>query len=177
MCQVGGPDHAMLKFLFVHVLQPPEPRSMNEAQMHIAIGVVNLILPGVGTCVLSCYRNECPLLAVGLLQIFIPIGGYIWGLVFGTLLILRSVEYRQQRLFGGRYYEGSHVSDSDGMTATFYREDPEANVGIQARELIPPDNSSTDMGQHPQDPWSTPPQSQLGAPLLSSQNKKKEDQT
>merc|ERR1712065_98862 len=57
----------------------------------IVCGIVNLILFGIGTIIAGAVESNVADIIIGVLQLLIPFVGWIWSVVWGILMIIRSI--------------------------------------------------------------------------------------
>mmetsp|Transcript_5440 Transcript_5440/g.16222 ORF Transcript_5440/g.16222 Transcript_5440/m.16222 type:complete len:93 (-) Transcript_5440:74-352(-) len=74
----------------VHLQTPP--LTGKGRGVKLGLGILNIFLPGVGTIVAGILDSDTIDIVIGLLQVFVPIVGWIWGIVWGVLMIIRSLQ-------------------------------------------------------------------------------------
>ncbi|VWU53174.1 conserved protein, unknown function [Hepatocystis sp. ex Piliocolobus tephrosceles] len=65
------------------------PDSGNHS-LNIILGVVNLFFFGIGLIVLGVVYNNVDDIILGILQLFLPVIGWIWAIIWGILIIIRN---------------------------------------------------------------------------------------
>lgn len=66
------------------------PTSQNKV-LYIILGIINLIFFGIGMIIIGIIEGNCANILIGLLQLILPLIGWIWAVVWGVLIITRNL--------------------------------------------------------------------------------------
>lgn len=70
----------------------PTPPSADQKVTYVLLGVLNCILFGVGMMVIGCITNDTVSILIGLFQLVLPFVGWVWAIIWGVLIVLRSTQ-------------------------------------------------------------------------------------
>jgi len=62
--------------------------SGDDKTLFVILAVVNILIPGLGMIIEGAIKNELPDLCIGLLQLFVPFVGWIWGIIWGIVWLI-----------------------------------------------------------------------------------------
>lgn len=71
-------------------LQVPTPAA-NDKSKYLLLGILNCFLFGVGMIIIGAMSGDNADLLIGVLQLLLPFVGWIWAVVWGVLLVVRSL--------------------------------------------------------------------------------------
>ncbi|EEA06398.1 uncharacterized protein CMU_008900 [Cryptosporidium muris RN66] len=71
-------------------MSTPMP-SVTDKGKYVLLGIFNCILFGVGMIIIGVMNNDAPDIVTGILQLCIPFVGWIWAIVWGILIVSRSL--------------------------------------------------------------------------------------
>jgi len=60
---------------------------MGNQLLQVGLGIMNCFLFGIGMMVAGILNNSLPDIVIGLLQLVIPVVGWIWAVVWGILMV------------------------------------------------------------------------------------------
>ncbi|EPR58500.1 hypothetical protein TGME49_222260 [Toxoplasma gondii ME49] len=72
-------------------LRVPEPPSSKDRVAYGFLGLLNCFVFGLGVIILGFIENDVSNMMIGVLQLLLPIVGWIWALVWGVLIVLKAV--------------------------------------------------------------------------------------
>ena len=72
-------------------LEVPTPPSAEEKSKYLLFGILNCLIFGLGMIIIGAMTGDNANLLIGVLQLLLPFVGWVWGVVWGVLIILRSL--------------------------------------------------------------------------------------
>ena len=72
-------------------LEVPTPPSANDKTLYLLLGILNCFIFGLGMIIIGAMTKDNANLLIGVIQLILPFVGWIWGLVWGVLIILRAI--------------------------------------------------------------------------------------
>ena len=72
-------------------LEVPTPPSANDKSLYLIFGILNCFIFGLGMIIIGAMSGDNANLLIGVMQLLLPFVGWIWGVVWGILIIMRAV--------------------------------------------------------------------------------------
>ncbi|CBZ50090.1 hypothetical protein NCLIV_005660 [Neospora caninum Liverpool] len=72
-------------------LTVPEPPSAKDRLAYGLLGLLNCFFFGLGVIILGFIENDASTMMIGVLQLLLPIVGWVWAVVWGVLIVLKAV--------------------------------------------------------------------------------------
>ena len=63
---------------------------VSSSMAQVLLGVVNCLFFGFGVIIAGIMNNSLPDVVIGLLQLFVPVLGWMWAIFWGVLMISRN---------------------------------------------------------------------------------------
>ncbi|PHJ25682.1 transmembrane protein [Cystoisospora suis] len=73
-------------------LEVPTPPSANDKTTYILLGVLNCLIFGLGMIIIGAMKNDTVDLLTGVFQLILPFVGWVWGLIWGILIVMKAVQ-------------------------------------------------------------------------------------
>ncbi|KAL7069217.1 hypothetical protein ACR3K2_04740 [Cryptosporidium serpentis] len=71
-------------------MSTPTPSATDKGK-YVLLGILNCIIFGLGMIIIGVMNNDASDIVTGILQLCIPFVGWIWAIVWGILIISRSL--------------------------------------------------------------------------------------
>ncbi|PFH33760.1 hypothetical protein BESB_079760 [Besnoitia besnoiti] len=68
----------------------PQPPSSKDRLTYGLLGVLNCFFFGLGMIVIGFLQNDVSNMMIGILQLLLPVIGWIWAVVWGVLIVLKA---------------------------------------------------------------------------------------
>ncbi|KYK68147.1 putative transmembrane protein [Toxoplasma gondii TgCatPRC2] len=69
----------------------PEPPSPKDKAAYILLGILNCFFFGLGMIIIGFMQSDVVNMMIGVLQLLLPIVGWIWAVVWGVMIVVRSI--------------------------------------------------------------------------------------
>jgi len=66
-------------------------KTPGKGALAIVCGIVNCIFFGIGTIIAGAIDKSKSDVVIGLLQLFVPLVGWIWSIIWGILMIMHGL--------------------------------------------------------------------------------------